>query len=230
MSSNPAGRAAPARALIVAGLILIVLAVAAVLGLASIGAAGLVTGTQAPRGWDQLSDAFSVVNGIFSVFALMVVGLTLWVQFKELRMQRAELRMQREATEKSQRELHRSSEAVYRELHMHLTELAINDEDLAEVWSRYDSDLSPKLRKQYFYANLVLNYHGLFYRTGDRDERYVKAMLLDQFENPVIRAFWGEVRQFRRAMRDSGTPERDFDLLCEEAYQATRPAERDSDA
>ncbi|WP_433213560.1 DUF6082 family protein [Dactylosporangium sp. CS-047395] len=95
---------------------------------------GMGVGLPAPHGWDELSDAFSVVNGIFSALALIVVLVTVWIQFNELRMQRAELRMQREAAEQSRHELFRSSESVFRELHVHLLEMAINDEDLAEVW------------------------------------------------------------------------------------------------
>nr|BFE63847.1 hypothetical protein GCM10020063_083730 [Dactylosporangium thailandense] len=134
MGRIPAGRVVSARPLIVSGALLAAVLLAGVLGLAGIGAAEMATGTRAPRGWDELSDAFSVVNGIFSAFALIVVLVTLWVQFNELRMQRAELRMQREAAEQSGRELFRSSESVVRELHNHLLEMAINDEDLAEVW------------------------------------------------------------------------------------------------
>ncbi|MFG2037815.1 DUF6082 family protein [Dactylosporangium sp. NPDC048998] len=215
-----AGRAASVRLFLVVGLCLGVLLLAGILGLASVGAAGLITDTRAPHGWDQLSDAFSVVNGIFSVFALIVVGATLWVQFNELRMQRAELRMQREATEQSQRELRRSSEAVLRELHVHITELAIKDPDLAEVYSRYGPGVPPRLRKQYFYANLVLNYYNLVFRSGDRDEAYFRIMLAGEFENPLIRGFWAEVRELRQAVRLPGTPEGAFDALCEEAYQA----------
>src|SRR3954452_4604837 len=113
MGGISSGRAVSVRPLIVAGAVLATLLVAGVLRLAGIGAAEMGTDTRAPRGWDELSDAFSVVNGVFSAFALIVVLVTLWVQFNELRMQRAELRMQREAAEQSQHELFRSSEAVF---------------------------------------------------------------------------------------------------------------------
>ncbi|MGI5246815.1 DUF6082 family protein [Dactylosporangium sp. CA-139066] len=222
MGRNSAGRAGSARPMIVAGLCLGAPLVAGILGLASIGAAELATGMRAPRDWNELSDAFSVVNGVFSVFALVVVGATLWVQFNELRMQRAELRMQREAAEQSQRELHRSSEADVRALHVHLAEMAIGDSDLAAVWSRFDPDIPPRRLKQLFFANLVLGHYNLVYRLGDRDERYVRSVLTDQFQNPLMREFWATVREFRRAARPPGTPEGDFDSLCEAAYQETR--------
>jgi hypothetical protein len=223
MRRDSAGRAGSARLMVVAGLCVCAPLVSGVLGLASIGAAELVTGMRAPRDWNELSDAFSVVNGVFSVFALIVVGATLWVQFNELRMQRAELRMQRAATEQSQRELHRSSEADVRALHVHLAELAIGDPDLAAVWSRFDPDIPPRRLKQLFFANLILGHYSLVYRLGDRDEAYFRAMLADQFENPVIREFWATVRDFRRTARPPGTPEGDFDALCEAVYQAGRP-------
>ncbi|GAA4258919.1 DUF6082 family protein [Dactylosporangium darangshiense] len=223
MGRNFAGRAGSARWMVVAGLCLGAPLAAGILGLASVGAAELVTGMRAPRGWGELSDAFAVVNGIFSVFALIVVGATLWVQFNELRMQRAELRMQREAAEQSQRELHRSSEADVRALHVHLAELAIGDPDLADVWSRFDPNIPPRRLKQLFFANLVLGHYNLVYRLGDRDEQYLRAILADQFQNPLMREFWAMVREFRQAARPPGTPEGDFDALVEAAYQATRP-------
>ncbi|HTJ36382.1 MAG TPA: DUF6082 family protein [Dactylosporangium sp.] len=212
---------------IAVGLILIIPLMACLLSLAGIGAAGLIAGTGPPHGWDQLGDAFSVANGIFSVLAVLIVAATLWVQFNELRMQRAELRMQREATERSHRELQRSSEAVFRELHIRLTELAIEDPDLAEVWSRYPPDVSPRRRKQYFFANLMLSHFNVVFRTGQRDEQYFRGLLADQFENAIVCEYWGQVRQFRQALRPAGTPEGDFDALCEEAYQAVLAARRE---
>ncbi|WP_432984482.1 DUF6082 family protein [Dactylosporangium sp. CA-233914] len=219
MDRTPAGRSAPVRLLVLAGFGLAALLAAGVLGLASIGAAELATGTQAPRGWDQLSDAFSVVNGIFSVFALIVVGATLWVQYNELRMQRAELRMQREAAEQSRHELFRSSEVAMRELHVHLTELAMNDPDLAEVWGGYGDPIEPRRRKQFFFANLMLNNLNLIHRIGDRDESYVRAAVRDAFTNPIVREFWASVRDYRREIRPPGSPAGDFDALVEDVYR-----------
>jgi hypothetical protein len=216
------GRAVPVRPLFVAGLLVAVALLAGVLGLAGIGAAEMATGNRAPQGWDELSDAFSVVNGIFSAFALLVVLATLWVQFNELRMQRAELRMQREAAEQSGHELFRSSEAVFRELHMHLLEMAINDEDLAEVWPEYGPDVSAQRRKQFLYANLILSHLNLSYRIAERDEQLWLETVADVFGSPVVQDFWEAVRDYRLRMRSGDAVSRTFDRLCEEGFQRAR--------
>ncbi|WP_433612846.1 DUF6082 family protein [Dactylosporangium sp. CA-139114] len=195
---------------------------AGVLGLAGIGAAEIATGTRAPRGWDELSDAFSVVNGIFSAFALIVVLATLWVQFNELRMQRAELRMQREAAEQSGHELFRTSESTLRALHMQLLRMAIDDEDLAEVWPEYRPEITPRQRKQFLYANLVLSHVNLSYRIADRDERVWLETIVEVFESPVVQQFWESVRETRLRVREGDPLSREFDRMCEEAFRRAR--------
>jgi hypothetical protein len=208
--------------LVVVGLALGSLLLAGLLGLAGIGAAEMGTDTRAPRGWDELSDAFSVVNGLFSAFALIVVLVTLWVQFNELRMQRAELRLQREAAEQSQHELFRSSEAVFRELHVHLLELAINDDDLAEVWPEYGPDISPRQRKQFLYANLILSHLNLSYRIADRDEQFWRETVADVFLSPIVQEFWQTVREYRLRVRSGESVGGEFDRLCEEGFRRAR--------
>ncbi|MFI5906142.1 DUF6082 family protein [Dactylosporangium sp. NPDC051541] len=210
------------RPLLVAGLLVAAFLLAGVLGLAGIGAAEIATGIRAPQGWDQLSDAFSVVNGIFSAFALIVVLATLWVQFNELRMQRSELRMQREAAEQSKHELFRSSEAVFRELHMHLLEMAINDEDLAGVWPEFGPGVSAVRRKQFLYANLILSHLNLSYRLAERDEQFWRETIADVFLSSIVQEFWEAVRDYRLRVRAGSAIGADFDRLCEEGFQRAR--------
>lgn len=219
MAASPTGRIVSPRSLLVAGALLAAALLAGVLGLAGIGAAEIATGTRAPRGWDELSDAFSVVNGVFSAFALLVVLVTLWVQFNELRMQRAELKMQREAAEQSQHELFRSSESTLRALHMGLLDMAIKDEELAAVWPEYLPDITPLRRKQFLYVNLVLSHVNLCYRTIDRNEDVWLETLAEIFQSPIVQDFWQTVREHRRGVRQTETVGREFDRLCDEAFR-----------
>lgn len=189
------------------------------LGLASVSLAALATGTTAPHGWDQLGEAFSVINGVFSVLAFAVVATTLWVQFTELRMQRVELRMQREATERSQQDLHRSAEADIRGLHLHLVELAIADPDLAVVWPEFAPNLPPQRRKQFLYANLILSHLNMARRVVERGDTYLPGVLADVFTSPIMQEFWSAVREYRQQLRTEG-PDMTFDDMCEAAYQA----------
>lgn len=194
------------------------------LGLVSVGLAALATGATVPHGWDQLGEAFSVINGVFSLLAFTVVTVTLWVQFNELRMQRVELRMQREVAERSQEDLHRSAEADIRGLHLHLLELAIGDPELAEVWPEFAPGLPPLRRKQFLYANLILSHLNMSRRVVERGDAYLPGVLADVFTSPIMQEFWTAVRGQRQQMRTEG-PDMTFDELCEVAYQAATTQE-----
>src|SRR5690242_18836992 len=126
--------------------------VASLIGVVSVGLAAVFSGAGRPTGWDQINEAFGVVNSVFSALALIVVGLTLWVQYRELKMQRAELHEQRLTADESNRALHQTAEASFRELHVRLLKMAIDDPSLAEVWPSYGTDVSPKRSRQYLYA------------------------------------------------------------------------------
>lgn len=219
MGGNAERRAGSARRVVIVGWSAGLLLAAVVLSLASVGVAGLATGTGVPQGWEQWGEAFSVVNGVFSVLALAVVGITLWVQYNELRLQRAELRLQREATEQSHRELHRSVEANVRDLHLQLIDRAIGDPDLAAVWVEYAPGLSDTRRKQFLYANLMLAHFNMLRKVMEPDDNYLGQILADAFESPIMRDFWATVRGDRRRIRPPGTPDATFDDLCEAAYQ-----------
>lgn len=211
-------RSAPARVGLVAlgavGLIL----VAVLIGLASLGVAGIFTGAGKPTGWDQINDAFGVVNSVFSALALIVVGLTLWVQYRELKMQRSELHEQRLTADESNRALHQSAEASFRELHMKLLEMAIDDPSLAQVWPPYGDDVSTGRARQFLYANLMLQHQAFAIRFAHRDPEYVRDTLRFCFTSPVVREFWARTMAGRRAMTPADPEIVAFEQICDEVY------------
>jgi hypothetical protein len=68
-------RSVPARVGLVALCALAIVLVAALIGIASVGLAAVFTGAGKPTGWEQINEAFGVVNSVFSALALIVVGL-----------------------------------------------------------------------------------------------------------------------------------------------------------
>jgi uncharacterized membrane protein len=181
--------------------------------------AAIVSGAGMPTGWDQVGQAFGVVNGVFSALALMIVGITLWVQFRELRMQRDELRLQREAMVQSQEELRRSAEASMRALHLELIRMAINDAELAMLWPELAPNVPAERSRQFLYANLILQHHDMIARVGDRSRDQVRASVRFSFMNPIVREYWVASASARRAVNVPGSPTSEFDELCEEVYQ-----------
>jgi hypothetical protein len=192
--------------------------VAILIGMASLGVAAVFTGAGKPTGWDQINDAFGVVNSVFSALALIVVGLTLWVQYRELKMQRSELREQRLTADESNRALHQSAEASFRELHMKLLEMAINDPSLAQVWPSYGDDVSTERTRQYLYANLILQHQAFAIRFANRDVEYVRGTVRFCFSSPVVREFWAQTMAQRDAMVATDPQVIAFQRLCDEVY------------
>src|SRR5256885_2340471 len=84
--------------------------------------------------WSAAGQAFGVLTAVFSGFALAALVITFLMQLQELKAQRMELCQQRELLGRAGTALHRSAEAQLRNLHRDLMRLAMEDEELAEVW------------------------------------------------------------------------------------------------
>src|SRR6185437_8544462 len=97
------------------------------------------------------------------------VGLTLWVQYRELKMQRSELHEQRLTADRSTEALQQSAEADFRARHVELLKMAIDDPALAEVWPPYGDDVTPEQTRQFLYANLILQHQALAMHRHLRD-------------------------------------------------------------
>jgi hypothetical protein len=132
----------------------------------AVGAASLVVSGWLARGVEEangdrrtalerssLGEYFGGVSAVFSGLALLLLVATLLLQQRELRMQRHELAPQREELVSSRNELHRSAEADLRSLHVQLTQMAMADPVLAEVWNDFPGE-SPQRLRQNLFANL----------------------------------------------------------------------------
>lgn len=195
--------------------------VAALIGIASVGLAAVFSGAGRPTGWDQINEAFGVINSVFSALALIVVGLTLWVQYRELKMQRAELHEQRLTAVESNRALHQTAEASFRELHVKLLKMAIDDPSLAEVWPSYGADVSAKRSRQYLYANLILQHQAFAIRFANRDVEYIRETVRFCFSSPVVQEFWARTMADRETIVPTDPQVAAFERMCDEVYAET---------
>lgn len=150
---------------------------------------------------------------------------TFRLQHEELRLQRLELKNQHAAMTSSQGHLGRSAECDIRARHVELMKMAIDDEDLAEFWPEYQAGLSVKRKKQYNYANLVVQHQHMLYTMGAFNEADVSGFFQYLFTSQIMRSYW-EARMVAREI--IGPPHGDestFDELVDAAYYDTRPPE-----
>ncbi|MFI5687488.1 DUF6082 family protein [Streptomyces sp. NPDC051636] len=86
-----------------------------------------------------LGEYFGGVSAVFSGLALLLLVVTLFCQ-RELRFQRQELAHQRQELIASRDELRRSATSDMRSLHVQLTQMAMNDETLADGWGGFPDE------------------------------------------------------------------------------------------
>jgi hypothetical protein len=199
-------------ATIAAGMVL----VAGLISIGSVGLAAVFAGAGAPTGWDQINSAFGVVNSVFSALALIVVGLTLWVQY---RMQRLELREQRQSAAKAAEAFQKTAEAELRARHVELLKMAIDDPVLAEVWPSVGNELSRTRSRQFLYANLVLQHQALMMRVAGRDPDYIRRGVRNCFASPIVRDFWRSTVGTRQKIEATDEHVKSFEQICEEVFR-----------
>ncbi len=192
--------------------------VAVLIGIASLGLAAIFTGAGRPTGWDQINEAFGVINSVFSALALIVVGLTLWVQYRELKMQRGELHEARLIADKTTQALQQSAEADLRARHVELLRMAIDDPALAEVWPPYGDDVTPEQTRQFLYANLILQHQALASYRHMRDPEYVRSSVRFCFANPIVQEFWRRTMVDRLSLGATDDHVVAFLQICDEVY------------
>jgi uncharacterized membrane protein len=190
--------------------------VAVMIGIASVGLAAVFTGAGRPTGWDQINEAFGVINSVFSALALIVVGLTLWVQYQELKRQSRELHEQRITADRTTEALQQSAEADLRARHVELLKMAIDDPELAKVWPSYGDDVTPEQTRQFLYANLILQHQAMPAYRNMRDLEYVRNNVRFCFTNPIVREFWRRTMVDRANMTASDDKVVAFLQICDD--------------
>nr|WP_253268017.1 DUF6082 family protein [Streptomyces asoensis] len=203
-------------------------ACAAIIGAASIVMSGwLLTGVEEANGGrhaaaerSAIGDYFGGISAVFSGMALLLLVATLMFQQRELRLQRHELSMQRQELVSSRDELRRSAESDMRALHVQLTQMAMDDPALADVWNDYPGE-STEVVRQHLFANLVFGHYLLAYRWGGSTEAEVLAYARSLVRSAAFQRYWEASRAAKEELPADSAEGRLFRLF----EQAIREAQ-----
>ncbi|MFF5300905.1 DUF6082 family protein [Streptomyces sp. NPDC013161] len=173
----------------------------------------------------SLGDYFGGVSAVFSGLALLLLVATLLLQQRELRLQRLELAVQREELVASREQLRRSAEADLRGLHVQLTQMAMDDPALAEVWNDFPGESSERLRQNLF-ANLTFSHYLLVFKWGGISEAELIARIGPLARSPAFARYWEASRGAKEVLppdSDEGRLYRIFETTIREARQPGTP-------
>ncbi|QJT07187.1 hypothetical protein G9272_33515 [Streptomyces asoensis] len=167
-----------------------------------------------------MGDYFGGISAVFSGMALLLLVATLMFQQRELRLQRHELSMQRQELVSSRDELRRSAESDMRALHVQLTQMAMDDPALADVWNDYPGE-STEVVRQHLFANLVFGHYLLAYRWGGSTEAEVLAYARSLVRSAAFQRYWEASRAAKEELPADSAEGRLFRLF----EQAIREAQ-----
>jgi hypothetical protein len=142
--------------------------------------------------WGNIGQAFGVLGAVVSGLALVALGVTFAMQFRELQAHRASLRY--------------GAEIELRKLHVDLIKLALGDPDLAAVWPPFPGATAERTR-QYRYANLILQHAWLRMKLDACTEEQMQSNLRYLFASPLVREYWRVTEPSRNSNYVAGTME-----------------------
>ncbi|GAA4697556.1 DUF6082 family protein [Phytohabitans rumicis] len=222
MGVGAGGQGGSSRLLMAAGAMVVALMLVITIVAAGVVVAAAIAGMESPEAWSRwanVGESFGVLDSLLSGLAFAALIVTLWIQFRELRVQQSELRLQRDAIERSSEELRRSAEASMRMLHFELVRMSIDDPALADVWPHPPAAADPADRRQLIYANLIFQHVALAMTVaGDSDEA-VRRQLRHLLTSPVMRRYWAAAAAERAAMVIDGTEDARIARLGDEVYR-----------
>ncbi|MCX4670531.1 DUF6082 family protein [Streptomyces sp. NBC_01381] len=112
----------------------------------------------------------------------------------------AELRIQVDRAERA--DWRRTMMAEQQELQLYLLRKAIDDPDLAAVFSIAEAD-SPAQQRQFLFANALYTNALLAYRIGVVNWEELHGHLRVMCANPIFRQYWHATRHQRASLKDS---------------------------
>ena len=164
--------------------------------------------------WSLIGQAIAPVGLLYSGLALFAIIFT-------LQMQRRDLHNQRESLTVALDEQRRSSEIALRALHVDLIKMALDDQELAEVWPPLSPGV-PETRKDH-YCNLILNLQKVAFEAATIEEKELRGALAHLMQSADMYEFWTKVRATRVEITEGDAGEDFFTALVDEAYAAARP-------
>lgn len=200
------------------------IAVIALVGVVSVAVSGwLIDGVERLNPNQQtaaqrsaLGQYFGGVSAVFSGVALLLLVTALLYQQRELRLQRQELSLQREELTASRNELRRSAASDLRSLHMQLTQMAMSDTALAEVWGTHPGETESGQRQMLF-ANLTFNHFVLAQSWGNFSDTELLVNAHGMLRSPAFRRYWEATKDLKGLLPPDSDEGRVFRFF-EEAY------------
>ncbi|MBB5776408.1 DUF6082 family protein [Nonomuraea jabiensis] len=157
--------------------------------------------------WQQLSDigqTYGAASAVLSAFALVAIGVSLFLQAREMRISREE---------------------AQRTHHLQLMQLQIENPALHRVLGMPHTGLDPRV---HLYLNLLLSYWEMLFIVGELPESIlVDYARTDFFGTEAGTRFWKGTREYRRLVARNRRSQRfvaAIDLAWRQSLEA-RPAE-----
>ncbi|MEU1147742.1 DUF6082 family protein [Streptomyces sp. NPDC005863] len=207
-------------------------------GIAATGAASVVISGWLIRGVEAANDSrrtaqersalrdyFGGVSAAFSGLALLLLIVTLLIQQRELRLQRQELSLQRAELAASRTALHRAAEADLRTLHIQLTQMAMEDPALADVWNDYRGE-AEVTKRQNLFSNLTFQHFVLMHTWGGYSDAELLVHARSMLAGAAFRRYWDAARAVKSDLPPEsaeGRVFRVFEAALEEERRRTPP-------
>ncbi|MFL6075814.1 MAG: DUF6082 family protein [Mycobacteriales bacterium] len=161
--------------------------------------------------WALIGQALAPVSVLYSGLALFTIVVTILLQRRDLQNQREELALALD-------EQRRSSEIALRALHVDLIKMALDDDELAEVWPPLAAG-ERETRKDH-YCNLILNLQKTAFEASTIEEDELRGALDYLMRSPDMYAFWTRARSTRVRITEGDPGEDYFTALVDNAYEA----------
>lgn len=158
--------------------------------------------------WSNIGQAMGIVGTLYSGIAFLGVGITFFLQRRQLTHQKEQIKLALD-------EQRRSSEISLRQLHVDLIKMEIDDPELEEVWPPLVPGVA-ETRKDH-YCNLILNLQKVAYDAGTIQEPELRGMAQYLMTSPDIYEFWTKARSTRVQITGGDTEE---DFLTMVMYEA----------
>ncbi|WP_232425551.1 DUF6082 family protein [Pseudofrankia inefficax] len=165
--------------------------------------------------WSLIGQAMAPVGLVYSAAALFGIVFTLVLQQRDLSNQRESLNVALD-------EQRRSSEIALRALHVDLIKMALDDNELAEVWPPLSPGV-PETRKDH-YCNLILNLQKVAFEAKTIEVDELRGALAYLMHSPDMYQFWTKVRATRVEITEGDAGEDVFTALVDQAYVGASPA------
>jgi hypothetical protein len=199
---------------------------------AGVGVAALLARRGGAGDWSRWSDVgqtFGALGSVISGLTLVALVVTARMQFREMQENRRELEQQRHSLADNHQELRKASSAAFRQLHLELLKLSIDDPSLAEVWPAFEPNVSAMRNRQYLYANIVYQFQYASMQVDGYNDEQVLAALRYLFTSPLMRGYWQAAARARESLVPGSaefTFSRRVDDLCREFDAVVASASR----